>query len=85
VGNFNRAGSDADPLFRVGIFNDIDIRQEGRNNRIGLVGPGLTQTGRENTESVFNQIIIQQTSNDNLVGSVTQTSEGSYAGIWVMA
>ena len=79
AGSFNRAGSDAEPLFQVGIFNDLDILQEGRNNSIGLVGPGLTQTGKQNTEDVFNKIIIQQTSNDNLVGSVTQTSEGSVA------
>ena len=77
AGSFNSAGSDDDPLFQDGIFNDLDIFQLGNRNRVGLIGPGLSQTGRQNTETIFNQILIEQTSDDNTVGSVTQTSEGS--------
>lgn len=79
VGGFNRAGSDDRPLLQDGIFNDIEIIQQGLANSIGLSAPGLTQTGRSNTSLIFNRISIEQTSNNNTVGSVTQTLQGSVA------
>ena len=77
VGSFNRAGSDEEPLFQDGIFNDLDIFQQGNNNSVGLTDPGLSQTGRQNTDQTFNKILIEQTSDANTVGSISQTSEGS--------
>lgn len=79
VGSNNSAGSDADPLFQDGIYNDLDILQQGIGNSIGLTDPGLQQTGRENTVDIFNRILIEQTSDGNTVGSIVQTSEGSVA------
>lgn len=79
AGSFNRAGSADRPLFQDGIYNDIDIFQRGNQNIVGLSAPGVQQTGRQNTQTVFNRIFIRQTSDDNTVGSITQTSEGSVA------
>ena len=77
AGTLNRAGSTDRPLVQYGIFNDIDILQAGNGNTIGLSGSGLSQTGHQNTAAIFNQITIEQRSNNNAVGSVTQTSQGS--------
>lgn len=77
TGSANRAGSDDRPMVQDGIFNDLDIRQTGVGNTVGLADPGLQQTGRQNTQTIFNRIAIEQTVDDNTVGSVVQTSRGA--------
>ena len=77
TGSLNRAGAERLPMVQDGIFNDLDIRQVGLGNTIGLSSPGLKQLGRENTNSIFNTILIEQTADGNSVGSVQQLSRGS--------
>ncbi len=77
TGSLNRAGAESLPMVQNGIFNDLDIRQLGLGNAIGLSDPGLRQLGRENTETIFNTILIEQTADGNSVGSVQQLSRGS--------
>lgn len=73
----NLAGSDDVPMFQTGIFNAIDIDQVGDGNTIGLTAPGLEQLGRQNTRDIHNEAVIEQRSNNNVVGSVVQRSLGS--------
>lgn len=79
TGSLNRAGSDGHPIFQKGIYNNIIVLQEGIGNRIGVAAPGVSQFGLENTQTIFNQITIQQSSDENDVGSISQRSEGSIA------
>ncbi|WP_412504379.1 hypothetical protein [Roseovarius sp. SYSU LYC5161] len=77
TGSLNRAGAESLPMVQDGIFNDLDIRQTGTVNTVGLAAPGLRQLGRENTDRIFNRIRIEQTADGNSVGSVQQLSRGS--------
>ena len=77
IGSLNRAGAESLPMVQDGIFNDLDIRQVGLGNRIGLSDQGLRQLGRENIDIIFNRIRIEQTADGNSVGSVQQLSRGS--------
>lgn len=76
-GDTNRAGSDAVKMFQDGNFNSLSILQSGQNNTVGLTAPGILQLGRSNTESIFNTIDIEQTSDLNSVGSVSQSARGA--------
>lgn len=76
-GDTNQAGSESVPMLQEGIFNNLSILQSGLENKVGLTEPGIFQLGESNTESIFNTIDIEQTSNRNVVGSVTQRALGS--------
>lgn len=77
AGGLNRAGADGNPMIQDGIFNDLDILQNGFGNTIGLGASGLVQIGRENTVTIFNRIGIVQQADDNTIESVQQISRGS--------
>ncbi len=77
TGSFNRAGADGNPMIQDGIFNDLDIIQNGLGNAIGLGASGLVQIGRENTGTIFNRIAIEQQADGNSVKNVQQISRGS--------
>ncbi|APE44465.1 hypothetical protein BOO69_14370 [Sulfitobacter alexandrii] len=73
----NQAGRQDDPLWQDGFWNDLQIRQNGNRNTIGTEGTGLYQQGRFTTETVHNRIVIDQFSDDNVIGTVEQLSEGA--------
>lgn len=77
TGRQNIAGSEEDPMLQIGEFNELEINQTGVGNQIGLLDSGLDQIGDSATSSIFNEILIDQDSNGNIVGSVLQVSRGS--------
>lgn len=77
TGRQNQAGSDADPILQQGYYNALRIDQLGVNNRIGLEGSGVDQIGDAAIPSIFNQITVEQSSDDNVVGSIRQAAQGA--------
>lgn len=79
TGARNFAGADDRPMLQDGIYNDIDTAQTGTQNSIGLGADGVTQLGRLNTQDIFNRILIEQSGDSNVVGSIQQQSLGGVA------
>ncbi|KUF11464.1 hypothetical protein [Pseudoponticoccus marisrubri] len=73
----NVAGPDGLDMVQDGFFNQLTIEQNGDDNSIGALSPGLFQNGQSTTQTVFNNIDIFQFSDENRVGSVEQQSAGT--------
>lgn len=72
----NGAGRDNLPMIQDGFWNRLTILQSGNDNSIGAQDPGLDQEGRFTTSRVFNEITIDQMSDDNVIGTIEQRALG---------
>lgn len=77
LGSGNVAGQQTDPILQDGLYNELTLKQTGANNRIGLEGTGVDQIGSSATPTIFNEMIIDQNSDQNVVGSVHQAARGA--------
>ena len=77
AGQRNLAGSDDVSILQEGIYNMLNIRQDGKDNSVGRTLPGIIQHGLRNDIDLFNSIIVQQLSDDNTIETILQESQGA--------
>ncbi|HVX56815.1 MAG TPA: hypothetical protein VHA37_03720, partial [Candidatus Saccharimonadales bacterium] len=79
-GSGNLAGDDTHPIQQLGVYNTLTITQTGNDNLVGLAYGGLVQTGTASDDGSFsNSAVINQISDGNALGALTQTSADTHA------
>jgi len=79
AGRLNIAGSDEDPILQDGFYNVLQIDQTGIGNEVGADpnGAGVDQIGDSATPSIFNEILIDQNSDNSFIGTILQAARGA--------
>ncbi len=84
TGDFNEVGLVQNPILQVGRYNQLEISQTGFRNKVGKnpaffgsSSAGVTQTGDSATPLIFNEISIEQKSNDNTINYISQEAVGA--------